>query len=147
MLVWLNRFYQPASHKARSQLVLYVFRVCGLCICIYQVHHKHIVAMWLYFDQIVSDGCFEYPSTMSSLAQLQVRHSEKQRQCRCNDMKTESRNTRSEQLFVIPTEPLTNWEWLPGELLVVRNGQRPSWLLDMKYQTCSWKSSLFLITK
>jgi len=43
---------------------------------------------------------------------------EKQRQCRCNDMRlTESGDTRSEQLLVIPTESLSNREWLPGELL------------------------------
>jgi len=30
---------------------------------------------------------------------------------------TESRNARNEQLLVIPTELLTNREWLPGELL------------------------------
>jgi len=31
---------------------------------------------------------------------------------------TESRDTRSEQLLVMPTESLlTNGEWLPGELL------------------------------
>ena len=30
----------------------------------------------------------------------------------------ESGNTRSEELLVMPTESLTNREWLPGELLV-----------------------------
>jgi len=30
---------------------------------------------------------------------------------------TESRNARSEQLLVMPTELLTNGEWLPGKLL------------------------------
>ena len=30
---------------------------------------------------------------------------------------SDSRNTRREQLLVMPTESLTNREWLPGELL------------------------------
>ena len=43
---------------------------------------------------------------------------EKQRQHRCDDARlTESGNARSEQLLVMPTELLTNREWLPGELL------------------------------
>jgi len=43
---------------------------------------------------------------------------EKQRQCRRNDARlTENRNARIEQLLVVPTESLTNREWLPGELL------------------------------
>jgi len=42
----------------------------------------------------------------------------KQRQCRCDDARpTESRNARNEKLLVMPTESLTNREWLPGELL------------------------------
>jgi len=31
---------------------------------------------------------------------------------------TESRNARSEQLLVMPTELLADWEWLPGELFI-----------------------------
>jgi len=44
---------------------------------------------------------------------------EKQRQCRRDDSRlTESGDTRSEQLLVMPTESLLdNREWLPGELL------------------------------
>jgi len=46
---------------------------------------------------------------MSSLAQLQVQDTEKQRQHRCNNARlTESRNTRSEQLLMMPTEPLND---------------------------------------
>jgi len=30
-----------------------------------------------------------------------------------------------------------NREWLPGELLSGSERRRPSWILDMKYQTCS----------
>jgi len=43
---------------------------------------------------------------------------EKERQRRHDNARlTESGNTRSEQLLVMPTELLTNREWLPGELL------------------------------
>jgi len=42
---------------------------------------------------------------------------EKKRQRRRDDVRqTESRNARSERLVVVPTELLTNREWLPGEL-------------------------------
>jgi len=42
---------------------------------------------------------------------------EKQRQRRHDNARlTESGNARSEQLLVMPTESLTNREWLPGEL-------------------------------
>ena len=60
---------------------------------------------------------------------------EKQRQRRRDNVRlTES--ARSEQLLVMPTESLTNREWLPGELLSVSECRRPGWFLDMKYQTC-----------
>jgi len=42
---------------------------------------------------------------------------------------TENRNARSVQLLVLPTEPLTDWEWLPGELLSGSEGLAG---LDMK---------------
>ena len=62
---------------------------------------------------------------------------EKQRQHRRDDMRlTESGDARSEQLLVIPTESLSNREWLPGE---PSKHQRPGWFLDMKYQTCLLK--------
>ena len=64
---------------------------------------------------------------------------EKQKQHRCDNVRlTESGNARSEQLLVVrvPTESLTNREWLPGELLNGLERQRPGWILDMKYQTC-----------
>jgi len=52
---------------------------------------------------------------------------EKQRQHRCDNVRlTECRNARSEQLLVMPTELLTNREWLPGELLSGSERQRPS---------------------
>ena len=62
---------------------------------------------------------------------------EKQRQRRCDDARlTERGNARSEQLLVVPMESLSNREWLPGELLSGSERPRPSWFLDMKYQTC-----------
>ena len=43
---------------------------------------------------------------------------EKLRQRRHDDERlAKSRNARSEQLLVMPTELLTNREWLPGELM------------------------------
>ena len=71
------------------------------------------------------------PSYFSRLWQIRwllcvvVQHSykfkmdtEKQRQHRCDDSRlTKSRNARSKQLTAMPTESLTNREWLPGELL------------------------------
>jgi len=46
---------------------------------------------------------------------------------------TESGNARNEQLLMVPTESLTNREWLPGELLSGMEHRRPGWFLDMKY--------------
>jgi len=62
----------------------------------------------LYFDQI--NSCSEYwVATMSSLAQLRVQATKTQRQSRHNNAKlTETRNSRSKQLLVMPTEQLTN---------------------------------------
>jgi len=63
---------------------------------------------------------------------------EKQRQCRRNGMRlTESRNARSEHLLVVPTESLTNREWLLGELYSGSERRRPGLLLDMEYLTSS----------
>jgi len=54
----------------------------------------------------------------------------KQRQRRRDDVRlTESGDTRSEQLLMMPTELLTNREWLPGS-----ECHTPGWFLDIKYQ-------------
>ena len=45
---------------------------------------------------------------------------------------------------MVPTESLTNREWLPGELLNGSECRRPGWFLDMKYQTCFGKNGPFL---
>jgi len=60
---------------------------------------------------------------------------EKQRQRRSDNVRlTESGNARTEQLYVVPTESLTNREWLPGELL---NGS--------ECQRCkAWRHGLFV---
>ena len=69
---------------------------------------------------------------------------EKQRQCRYGDARlTKSRNARSEQLLMMPTESLTNREWLPGELLSGLERQSPGWFLDMKYLSCIIHRSVF----
>ena len=49
---------------------------------------------------------------------------------------TESRTTRNEQLLMMPTELLTNREWLHGELLSRSECRRPRWCLDMNCQAC-----------
>jgi len=62
---------------------------------------------------------------------------EKQRQRRRDDARlTESGNVRSEQLLEMSTKLLTNWEWLPGELLSGSECRRAGCSLDLKYQTC-----------
>jgi len=62
---------------------------------------------------------------------------EKQRQRSRDDANlTETGNASSGQLLVMPTESLTNREWLPGELLSGLECRSLSWFLDMKYQTC-----------
>jgi len=59
---------------------------------------------------------------------------EKQRKRRHNDARlAKNGNTRSEQLLVMPTELLTNREWLPGELLSGSELRRSSWVLAMNY--------------
>jgi len=66
---------------------------------------------------------------------------EKQRQRRRDDVRlTKSGNARSEQLLVVPTESLTNREWLLGELLSGSERRRPSWFLEIKYQSCFYES-------
>jgi len=42
---------------------------------------------------------------------------------------------------VMPTESLTNREWLPGELLSGPERRRPGWFLEMKYQICAIKNA------
>jgi len=49
---------------------------------------------------------------------------------------TESRNARSKQLLVMHTGSLTNWEWLPGELLSGSECLKAQLISDMKYWTC-----------
>ena len=68
---------------------------------------------------------------------------EKQRQCRRENARlAERRNTRIEQLLLMPTMSLTNGRQ-PGELLSGLEYQRPGWFLDIKYQTCSITTSLW----
>ena len=68
-----------------------------------------------------------------SPAPLQVQDIRKQRQnTRDNTRLTNSWDARSNQLLVMPTEQLTNWEWLPGDLL---NGSEclKAWLVDTRW--------------
>jgi len=93
-------FYQPVARFMCGQLVLrllYVFlHLFLLCPQLSHAHHIHFCQANLLLS--TSDTCLS--SGMSSLAQLRVWDTEKQK-----------------QLLVMPTEPLTNWVWLPGELL------------------------------
>ena len=65
-------------------------------------------------------------ATINSLAQLGVQDTEEWRQCRCGDARlTENSNAKSKQLLMLPTEQLTDWEWLPESPWVDGNVQRP----------------------
>ena len=63
---------------------------------------------------------------------------EKQRQSRCDDVRlTESGNTRSEQLLVMPYR-VTNQQRMAAMRALEWIRTSKAWLvLDMKYQTCS----------
>ena len=101
--------------------LLYIFCLfVGLWFCVSMCNNyvTYIVTMRLYFNQLQTAALNAGAATMSSLAQLRVWDIKKQRQCRCDDVKlTKSGIVRSDQLLVMPTMPLTNWEWLPGEHL------------------------------
>ena len=74
-------------------------------------------------------------------------NAEKQRQRRRDDLRlTKSRDSKSEQLLVMPTELLLiNGEWLLGELLSGSERQTPSWFLDMNIRLARYEiSDLFL---
>jgi len=55
---------------------------------------------------------------------------------------TESGNARSEQLLVMPTQLLTNREWLPGELL---SGSNVEGLADLNIRLVSLHFVLTII--
>jgi len=60
---------------------------------------------------------------------------EKQRQHRRDNARlTESGNARSEQLLLMPTEQLTNWNWVPGEPL---NGPAVFWIWNINIRLVS----------
>jgi len=57
-------------------------------------------------------------ATVSSLAQLLAWETEKQRQCRHDDVRQRKCQKRAAICDAyVDTESLTDWEWLPGELL------------------------------
>ena len=100
----------------------------------------YIVAVQLYFGQF--DGCFVYWCSYSVLwvilhsYKLKIPRSRAE-QCRCNNMRlTESKNTRSEQLLLMPTEQLAengcqenSWmDW---------NVRRPGWYFG--YEISKWE--------
>ena len=117
-----------------------VYLLVGLCIPTYHVCNNHIhFVMWLYFSQPWMAALNTCIATMSSLAQLWVWDTEKQRQHRCDDARlTKSGNIRNGQLLMMPTELLTNREWLQGKLLSGSECSKAQlFFLDMKYQACS----------
>ena len=104
---------------------------CGLCVCTYHMRNKHVIILPpcnLTWAGLTAAMQFEYSTGVATLStsrgNVDVRL-------------TKSGETRSEQLLVMPTEQLIDWEWLPKEHL---NGlecsRRSGWILDMKYQTC-----------
>ena len=71
---------------------------------------------WVNFGSL--DGCFVQLVWVVQHSYEFEMDTEKQRQRRHDNARlTKSRNARSEQLLVMPTELLSNREWLPGELL------------------------------
>jgi len=74
---------------------------------------------------------------------------EKQRQRRRDDSwLTESRDARSEQLLMMPTESLlTNGEWLPGELLSGSECRAPGWFLDMNIRLVLWYMYMYVYVR
>ena len=101
----MKRYMQSGS--------LYVFCIC-LFVCTSALNTCTIITMHALLPcdftlvdlmSALSTGV----ATISSLAQLRVGDTGEQRQCRCDDVRlTVSRNARSEQLLMIPTEQLTD---------------------------------------
>ena len=117
LAVFQINFYQPA-HKACDWLVLGLLYIFCLCVCLSVCVSCAIFTsrklLPCDFISSVLAALSTGVATMSSLAQWDA---EKQRQCKHNNVRlTEIGNARSQQLLVMPTESLTNWEGLPGEL-------------------------------
>ena len=100
---------------------LFVCWFVTLCVrtCCRNKYVTYITAMQLYFSRLwIRQLLWKWSTgvaTTSSLARLWVRDTEKQKQCRHNGARLTNRwNARSEQLLVMPTELLTDWEWLPA---------------------------------
>ena len=129
-----------------SQLVLRL--LCVFCVYLYVCTYLSISLSALTYHML--NKYFMYMAAMRPYLnrlrqfrqQLQwvVQHSynfemdtEKQRKRRYDARLAESGNTRSEQLLMVPTELLTNREWLPGELLSGSERWRPAWFLDILF--------------
>ena len=88
-----------------------MFSVSVVCLFPYHVRDDYvmyIVAMQLYFSGLQTAAVSTGLAIIGSLPQLRVRVTEKPKQHRRDDPRlTESRNTRPEQLLVMPTELLT----------------------------------------
>ena len=139
--IWYRRAL--TNHNNPPSCVQRLFLPAGhaLCPCLFVCWFVHLHLYHVYNNCITLLPCdFTLAdlitawstgiATKSSLAQLQVWNIEEQRQCRRNDKRlTESGNTRNEQLLVMPTEQLTNWECLPGEPLNGSECNSKAWLV------------------
>ena len=118
-------FYQPAMHKTHSRLVLGLlsaFHVCWFVCASALITCTVITSCTLLPCNFTLVNLMAALSagvaTKSSLAQLQVWDTAEQRQQKCDNIRLiKSGHARSEQLFMMPTELLTDWEWLLGEPL------------------------------
>ena len=74
--------------------------------------------MWRYFSRLRMAALNTGVVTTSSLAQIRVQDTKEQRQHRRNNVRlTKSGNARSEQLLMIPTKQLIDWELVSRRFL------------------------------
>jgi len=138
-LIFTSRPHASCAATGPKITLRFLRLLVNMCVRTYHVCNNYItyiVAMRPCFSGLRQFRRLLCVAIMSSLAQSEM-DTEKQRQHRRDGTRlTESRNTRSEQLLVVPTELLTKRKWLPGELLNGLECREPGWFLDMKYQTC-----------
>jgi len=126
----------PAGRALRAWLagpknILHLLHLCIFVHHAQQLRHIHCCHVtyfsWIWqFRQLL---CVAIMSSLTSLrCVLRTRDNVDARL-------TKSRNARSKQLLVMPTDSLTNREWIPGEFLSWSECWRPSWILDMNYQS------------
>ena len=131
-------------------LRFFVFFTSG-SLCVHTYHVRKITSYtlllcdltWVEFGSL--DGCFVQLLWVVQHSYEYKVDTEKQRQHRHDDARlTESGNARSEQLLVMPTESLTNREWLPGELQNVEGQVGFGYELFQKAMEDSYWASLWV---